>query len=93
MASGYYSIGDIVRFKIGSDEIQLGEIQFIEKDRNETILYINSFSGWAYKVSEKKIVAGPERPERTSLIQKLSKSYLTGDVGPYREETCVSSPS
>ncbi len=90
MANGYYSIGDIVRFKIGSDEIQLGEIQFIEKDHNETILYINSFSGWAYKVSEKKIVAGPER---TSLIQKLSKSYLTGDVGPYREETCVSSPS
>ncbi|VVB91986.1 Uncharacterised protein [uncultured archaeon] len=90
MANGYYSIGDIVRFKIGADEIQLGEIQFIEKDRNETILYINSFSGWAYKVSEKKIVAAPER---TGLLQKLSKSYLTGDVGPYREETCVSSPS
>ena len=90
MASGYYSIGDIVRFKVGSDEIQLGEIQFIEKDRNETILYINSFSGWAYKVSEKRIVAGPER---TGLIQKLSKSYLTGDVGPYREGTRVSSPS
>ena len=90
MASGYYSIGDIVRFKVGSDEIQLGEIQFIEKDHNETILYINSFSGWAYKVSEKRIVAGPER---TGLIQKLSKSYLTGDVGPYREGTCVSSPS
>ncbi|SNQ60544.1 hypothetical protein [Candidatus Methanoperedens nitratireducens] len=90
MAKGYYSIGDIVRFKIGSDEIQLGEIRFIEKNHNETVLYINSFSGWAYKVSEKKIVAGPER---TGLIQKLSKSYLTGDVGPYREGTLVSSPS
>ena len=93
MTNGYYSIGDIVRFKVGSDEIQLGEIQFIEKDRNETLLYINSFSGWAYKVSEKKIVAGPERPERTSLLQKLSRSYLTGDVGHYREGTSVPSPS
>jgi hypothetical protein len=51
-----YSTGDIVRFKNGSDEIQLGEIQFVEKDHHETILYINSFSGWAYKVSEKRVV-------------------------------------
>ncbi len=51
-----YSTGDIVRFKNGLDEIQLGEIQFVEKDYRETILYINSFSGWAYKVSEKRVV-------------------------------------
>lgn len=86
-----YSIGDIVRFKVGSDEIRLGEIKFIEKDQKETILYINSFSGWAYKVSEKKIVAS--EPERIGLIQKLNKLHLTGDVGPYREETSVSSRS
>ncbi len=51
-----YSRGDIVRFKVGSD-VQEGEIQVIEEDHNEDVLYINSFSGWAYKVPERKIVS------------------------------------
>jgi hypothetical protein len=51
-----YSIGDIVKFKIGYIEIQKGEVKFIEEDCDESTLYINSFSGWAYKVPEKKIV-------------------------------------
>jgi hypothetical protein len=52
-----YSIGDIVELKIGSIEIDKGEVKFIEEDRNESTLYINSYSGWAYKVPEKKIVS------------------------------------
>ncbi|MDO8724496.1 MAG: hypothetical protein Q7J35_00325 [Candidatus Methanoperedens sp.] len=52
-----YSIGDIVKFKIGSIETDKGEVKFIEEDRNESTLYINSYSGWAYKVPEKKIVS------------------------------------
>jgi hypothetical protein len=52
-----YSTGDVVRFKIGRDEIQEGEVQVVEENPNEEILYINSFSGWAYKVSEKRIVS------------------------------------
>jgi hypothetical protein len=52
-----YSTGDVVRFKIGRDEIQEGEVQVVEENPNEEILYINSFSGWAYKVSEKKVVS------------------------------------
>ncbi len=52
-----YSTGDVVRFKIGRDEIQEGEIQVVEENPNEDILYINSFSGWAYKVSEKRVVS------------------------------------
>jgi len=52
-----YSIGDIVKFKIGSIETEKGEVKFIEDDSNESTLYINSYSGWAYKVPEKKIVS------------------------------------
>ncbi len=52
-----YSTGDVVRFKIGRDEIQEGEVQVVEENPNEDILYINSFSGWAYKVSEKRVVS------------------------------------
>ncbi len=52
-----YSMGDVVRFKIGRDEIQEGEVQVVEENPNENILYINSFSGWAYKVSEKRVVS------------------------------------
>lgn len=52
-----YSIGDVVRFKIGRDEIQEGEVQVVEESLDENILYINSFSGWAYKVSEKRVVS------------------------------------
>jgi hypothetical protein len=51
------SIGDIVRFKVGTDEIQEGKIQAIEKSQDEEILYIDSFSGWAYKVAQKKIIS------------------------------------
>ena len=59
-----YSIGDIVEFKIGSIETDKGEIKFIEEDCNENTLYINSHSGWAYKVPEKKIVSlSPDRVE------------------------------
>ncbi len=52
-----YSIGDIVKFKIGSVETHKGEIMFIEENQNESSLYINSFNGWAYKVPEKKILS------------------------------------
>ncbi|MCX9088277.1 MAG: hypothetical protein OIN90_12035 [Candidatus Methanoperedens sp.] len=52
-----YSIGDIVKFKVGTDDIQEGEVQIIEKSLNEDILYINSFGGWAYKVTEKRIIS------------------------------------
>ena len=52
-----YSRGDIVRFRIGADEIQEGEVQVIEEEHNEDILYINGFSGWAYKVPEERIVS------------------------------------
>ncbi|MDO8726154.1 MAG: hypothetical protein Q7J35_08810, partial [Candidatus Methanoperedens sp.] len=51
------SIGDIVKFKIGSIETDKGEVKFIEEDCNESTLYINNYSGWAYKVPEKKIVS------------------------------------
>jgi hypothetical protein len=51
-----YSIGDIVKFKIGSKETDKGEVKFIEEGSSESTLYINSYSGWAYKVPEKKIV-------------------------------------
>jgi len=59
-----YSIGDIVEFKIGSIETDKREVKFIEEDCSENILYINSHSGWAYKVPEKKIVSlSPDRVE------------------------------
>ena len=51
-----YTIGDIVEFKIGSIEKDKGQVAFIEKDCNENTFYINSYSGWAYKVPEKKII-------------------------------------
>lgn len=82
------STGEIVRFKVGSDSIELGEIIFIEKNNNETILYINGFNGWAYKVSEKRIIQSESPPDSRvlNLIQKLNKSYLTGETGLHREE-------
>ncbi len=52
-----YSRGDVVRFKVGSNEIHEGKVQIIEKSREADILYINSFSGWAYKVTEKSVVS------------------------------------
>lgn len=83
------STGDVVKFKVGSDSIELGEIQFIEKNSNETIFYINGFSGWAYKVPEKRIIQPELQPgsQKPNLIQKLNKLYLTGGLGLHREET------
>ena len=51
-----YSVGDIVKFKLESGEIEEGDVRFVEKRRNGEILYINSFSRWAYKVPEKRVV-------------------------------------
>ena len=52
-----YSIGDVVRFKVGSNEIHEGKVQVIEKSHNEDIFYINSFSGWAYKVAGNRVIS------------------------------------
>ncbi len=52
-----YNRGDVVRFKVGRDEILEGEIQFLEENHNEDILYINSFSGWAYKIADREVVS------------------------------------
>ena len=51
-----YNIGDSVRFKLESGEVQDGNIQFIEKNKNEEIYYINSSSRWAYKIPGRKIL-------------------------------------
>jgi len=52
-----YAIGDIVKFKLETGEVQKGNIQYIERKRDEDILYINSFNRWAYRVPERRIVA------------------------------------
>ncbi len=52
-----YFKGDVVKFRLESGEIQEGDIQYIERKRDEDILYINSFSKWAYRVPEKRIVS------------------------------------
>jgi len=52
-----YTIGDAVRFKLDSGEVQEGNIQFIEKSSYEEIFYINSSNKWAYKISGKKIIS------------------------------------
>ena len=52
-----YTIGDNVRFKLESGEVQDGNILFIEKSKYEEIFYINSFNNWAYKVSGRKIIS------------------------------------
>lgn len=51
-----YNIGDTVRFKLESGEVQEGNIIFIEKCKYEETFYINSFSRWAYKIPGKKII-------------------------------------
>jgi hypothetical protein len=61
------SIGDIVRFKVGTAEILEGKVQYIEKSPDEETLYINSFSGWAYKVAQKRIIS------RVTLKNKSSE--------------------
>lgn len=50
-----YTIGDAVRFRIETGEVQEGNIQFI--DRYKEIVYINSYNRWAYKVPQTKIIA------------------------------------
>ncbi len=52
-----YSRGDIVKFKLESGEIQEGDVQFVEKRHNGDLLYINSFTRWAYKVPDERVVA------------------------------------
>ncbi len=52
-----YTIGDSVRFKLESGEVQEGDIQYIEKSSYEEIYYINSYSRWAYKIPGKKIIS------------------------------------
>ncbi len=52
-----YAVGDVVKFKLHSGEIQKGNIQFIEKKNQGEILYINSFNKWAYKVPGERIVS------------------------------------
>ena len=52
-----YTIGDTVRFKLESGEVQEGNIKFIEKNLYDEIYYINSFSRWAYKISGQKIIS------------------------------------
>jgi len=52
-----YMTGDVVEFKVGSNEKYRGHVRFVEEDYNENILYVDSFSGWAYKVPEKRILS------------------------------------
>lgn len=52
-----YTIGDNVRFKLESGDVEEGNIRFIEKNSNEEIIYINSFNRWAYKIPKKKIIS------------------------------------
>jgi len=52
-----YAVGDIVKFKLESGEIQKGNVQFIEKKSKGEIFYINSFNRWAYKVPDKRIIS------------------------------------
>ena len=52
-----YTIGDAVRFKLESGEVQEGNIQFIEKGNCEEIYYINSSNRWAYKIPGRKIIS------------------------------------
>ena len=56
-----YTIGDAVRFKLESGEVQEGNIKYVEKSRYEEIYYINSFNRWAYKIPGKKIIAKIKR--------------------------------
>ena len=52
-----YTIGDAVRFKLESGEVQEGNIKYVEKSKYEEIYYINSFNRWAYKIPGKKIIS------------------------------------
>ncbi len=52
-----YTIGDNVRFRLESGEVEEGNIQFIEKCSQGDIYYINSINRWAYKISGKRIIS------------------------------------
>lgn len=52
-----YTIGDAVRFRLDTGEIEEGNIQYIEKGGCDEIYYINSFNRWAYKIPGKKIIS------------------------------------
>lgn len=75
-----YSRGDVVKFKVGSNEKHRGQVRFIEEESNENILYVDSFGGWAYKVPEKRIISrvAVKYPgtysERKRFAGNLSKS-------------------
>jgi len=49
-----YSIGDVVEFKVGSNEILTGQVRFVEEDYNENLLYVDSFCGWHTKFPKKE---------------------------------------
>ena len=51
-----HNIGDIVRFKLESGEVQEGNIMFIENGIYKETFYINSLSRWAYKIPREKII-------------------------------------
>ena len=74
------SVGDVVKFTVGSD-IHEGEVRFIEKTQDGDILYIDSFSGWAYKVPQRRII---------SQAPAKNKIYLTERVELYRGEASCS---
>lgn len=51
------SIGDAVKFKLKSGEINEGDVVFIERSLRENIVYINSSDRRAYKIPEKRIIS------------------------------------
>ncbi|MBU4220060.1 MAG: hypothetical protein KKD46_05250 [Euryarchaeota archaeon] len=54
------SIGDVVKFKLKSGEINEGDVVFIERSLRENIVYINSYDRRAYRayrIPEKKIIS------------------------------------
>ncbi len=61
-----YSMGDAVKFRLKSGEIQEGDVVFIEKSLRGNMLYINSSDRRAYKIPEKKII---------SLVPERKKSW------------------
>jgi len=70
-----YSRGDVVEFKVGLNEKHTGQVQFVEEDYNENILYVDSFGGWAYKIPEKRIISRiTVNSERKRFAGNLSKS-------------------
>lgn len=52
-----YNIGDNVRFRTESGEVEEGNIQYIEKNHYGEIFYINGFSRWAYKILGQRIIS------------------------------------